>query len=44
MHGPVAGMLVAEMIVDGKAHSLDVHQLRYSRFAEGDLVKEHNVV
>ena len=44
MHGPIAGLLVAEMIFDGRAHSLDVHQLRFSRFAEGDLVREHNVV
>jgi sarcosine oxidase subunit beta len=44
MHGPVAGLLIAEMIADGRASSLDVHQLRFSRFAEGDLVREHNVV
>jgi sarcosine oxidase subunit beta len=44
MHGPIAGLLVAEMILDGQAHSLDIHQLRFSRFAEGDLVREHNVV
>lgn len=44
MHGPVAGLLAAELILDGRAHSLDVHQLRLSRFAEGDLVREHNVV
>jgi sarcosine oxidase subunit beta len=44
MHGPIAGLLMAELILDGKAHSLDIHQLRFSRFAEGDLVKEHNVV
>ncbi len=44
MHGPVAGLLIAEMILDGRAISLDVHQLRLSRFAEGDLVREHNVV
>ena len=44
MHGPIAGRLIAEMIMDGHAHSLDVHQLRFSRFAEGDLVREHNVV
>jgi sarcosine oxidase, subunit beta len=44
MHGPVAGLLAAEMILDGRAHSLDIHQLRFSRFAEGDLVREHNVV
>ena len=44
MHGPVAGLLIAEMIMDGHAVSLDVHQLRFSRFTEGDLVREHNVV
>ena len=44
MHGPIAGLLVAEMILDGQAHSLDIRQLRFSRFAEGDLVREHNVV
>ncbi len=44
MHGPAAGLLMAELILDGAAHSLDVHQLRLSRFAEGDLVREHNVV
>jgi sarcosine oxidase, subunit beta len=44
MHGPAAGLLMSELILDGQAHSLDVQQLRLSRFAEGDLVKEHNVV
>ena len=44
MHGPVAGLLAAEMILDGRAHSLDIHQLRFTRFSEGDLVREHNVV
>jgi sarcosine oxidase, subunit beta len=44
MHGPIAGQLVAEMLLDGQAHSLDIRQLRFSRFAEGDLVREHNVV
>ena len=44
MHGPIAGLLIAEMIADGRAHSLDVHELRFNRFVEGDLVREHNVV
>jgi sarcosine oxidase subunit beta len=44
MHGPIAGLLIAEMIADGRTHSLDVHELRFSRFVEGDLVREHNVV
>jgi sarcosine oxidase subunit beta len=44
MHGPIAGQLIAEMILEGRAISLDVHPLRLSRFAEGDLVREPNVV
>ncbi len=44
MHGPAAGLLMSELILDGQARSRDIQQLRLSRFAEGDLVKEHNVV
>lgn len=44
MHGPIAGLLVSELILDERAHSLDIRELRLSRFAEGDLVREHNVV
>jgi sarcosine oxidase subunit beta len=44
MHGPIAGQLIAELILDGSARSLDLHPLRLSRFAECDLVREHNVV
>jgi len=43
MHAPAAGELLAELIVDGRA-SLDLRSLRYSRFAEGDLAVEHNVI
>ncbi len=43
MHGPVAGLLVAEQIVDGQAHTVDIHALRYERFAEG-APPEFNVV
>ncbi len=39
-HSPAAGILVAELIVDGKAESLDIHPLRPQRFQEGDLVIE----
>jgi sarcosine oxidase subunit beta len=35
MHSPALGQLLAEMIVDGAASSMDVHPLRPSRFAEG---------
>jgi sarcosine oxidase, subunit beta len=44
MHGPVAGLLMSELILDGQAKSLDIRQLRFSRFAERDLVPELNVV
>ena len=44
MHGPIAGLLMSEEILDGKAHTLDISALRYSRFEAGDLVREYNVV
>ncbi|HKI02475.1 MAG TPA: FAD-binding oxidoreductase [Thermoanaerobaculia bacterium] len=36
MHAPALGQLLAEMILDGEARTLDVHALRPSRFAEGE--------
>lgn len=44
MHGPIAGQLVAEIILDGRAHSLDISSLAYSRFSADDLNKEYNVI
>lgn len=44
MHGPIAGLLLAEIILDGEASTLDISELAYSRFAEGRLVEEYNVV
>ena len=44
MHGPVAGLLTAEFIVDGKAHTVDVSMLDLARFREGRLIREHHVV
>jgi sarcosine oxidase, subunit beta len=38
MHSPALGKLLAEIIVDGKASSLNTFPLRPSRFAEGDLI------
>lgn len=38
MHSPALGRLLAEIIVDGKATSLDAFPLRATRFAEGDLI------
>jgi sarcosine oxidase subunit beta len=36
MHAPALGQLLAEIILDGTARTLDVHALRPSRFAEGE--------
>jgi sarcosine oxidase subunit beta len=36
MHSPAIGRLVAEMILDGEAQSLDARALRPSRFADGE--------
>jgi sarcosine oxidase subunit beta len=35
MHSPALGHLLAEIILDGRATTLDVHALRPERFAEG---------
>ena len=36
---PIVGQLMAELIVDGKAATLDITPLRYARFDENDPVK-----
>lgn len=44
MHGPVAGQLTAEFILDGRAQTVDVSSLDLARFAENRLIHEYNVV
>ena len=44
MHGPISGKLLAEIILEGKASSLDVDLLDLARFEEGRLIHEYNVV
>jgi sarcosine oxidase subunit beta len=44
MHGPIAGKLMSEIILDGKAASVDVSMLDLARFAEGRQMVEYNVV
>jgi sarcosine oxidase subunit beta len=44
MHAPAAGRAIAELVVDGACISFDLHPLRPSRFAEGDLVVETAVL
>jgi glycine/D-amino acid oxidase-like deaminating enzyme len=43
-HAPVVGKLLAEMIVDGGARTVDVSSLGLERFERGDLVPEAHVV
>lgn len=38
MHSPALGQLLAEIVVDGAAHTLDASPLRPTRFAEGEPV------
>jgi sarcosine oxidase subunit beta len=44
MHGPIAGKLMTEIILDGDATSVDVSMLDLARFSEGRLIHEYNVV
>ncbi|HZA84755.1 MAG TPA: FAD-dependent oxidoreductase [Actinomycetes bacterium] len=44
MHAPAAGRAVAELVTLGTCRSFDLHPLRPSRFAEGDLVIETAVL
>ncbi len=41
--GPIAGLLMSELIVDGRP-SLDIHNMRHSRFREGDLDRVEAVI
>jgi len=44
MHGPVVGSLMAEEILEGRAHSVNIDPFRYDRFLEGELDPEYNIV
>ncbi len=44
MHGPIAGKLMAEIILDGQATTMDISMLDFARFKEGRLIPEYNVV
>ncbi|MFN2135830.1 MAG: NAD(P)/FAD-dependent oxidoreductase [Candidatus Promineifilaceae bacterium] len=44
MHGPIAGVLTAEIVLDGRAHTLDLSALDYRRFDLGRSSLEYNVV
>ena len=44
MHGPIVGLLMAEEIIDGRAHTVNIDSLRYDRFTTGKLTRENIVV
>ncbi len=44
MHGPVAGKLMSEIVLDGEFKTLDVSMLDLARFEEGRMIHEYNVV
>jgi sarcosine oxidase, subunit beta len=44
MHGPISGLLMSEIILDGQASTVDVSLLDLARFEEGRLIHEYNVV
>jgi sarcosine oxidase subunit beta len=43
MHAPATGMLIAEEILDGRARTIDIDELRITRFQESELRSEQNV-
>ncbi len=44
MHGPIAGKLMSELLLDGVYRTVDVSMLDLARFVEGRLIREYNVV
>jgi sarcosine oxidase subunit beta len=44
MHGPIAGLLMSEIVLDGASRTVDVSSLDLARFDEGRLVREYNVI
>jgi sarcosine oxidase subunit beta len=44
MHAPATGMLIAEEILDGRAHTIDIDELRIARFLSGRAGHERNII
>ena len=44
MHGPICGQLLAEEILDGRATTLNIDDLRFDRFTAHATTQEYNVV
>jgi len=43
MHAPAIGILMTEMLLDGRTHSMDIGALSLDRFAAGRLRAEANM-
>ncbi len=44
MQAPATGLLISEMILDGRAHSIDISELGLDRFRSGQLHRERNII
>jgi len=44
MHGPICGLLLAEEILEGRAHTVDIEPLRIDRFVQKGTATEYAVV
>jgi sarcosine oxidase subunit beta len=44
MHAPASGLITAEEVLDGQAHTFDISDFRYERFQEGRVSLERNIV
>ncbi len=44
MHGPIAGKIMSEIILDGESRTIDVSSLNVARFETNKLIHEYNVV
>ena len=44
MHAPATGLLIAELILDGEARTIDINPLTFTRFTAGHAYREVHVV
>ncbi len=44
MHGPIAGKIISEIIVEGQPRTVDVSMLDLARFSEGRTIQEYNII
>lgn len=44
MHAPATGLVMAELLLDGRATTIDIDALRFSRFRDNNLIQETHVI